>query len=338
MAVSAALSVPMLKLSGRGLGHTGGTIDKLESIPGFSMSLPTDRLMQNVREIGIAIGGQTAELAPADKKLYALRDVTGTTESIPLIAASIMSKKIASGADAVVIDVKVGSGAFMKTLRDAELLAQTMVSIGEAVNLKVTCLITDMETPLGTHIGNALEIEEVLSVLSGGGDKRLTELSMIITAYVLRVHNTQGEGQSDIEYFKKLAYETIENGTALLKFNEMVTKQGGDISKLPTASHSYEVRAESNGYISEICAHKAGMASMLLGAGRETVRDDIDYTAGIILKKQNGDFVGAGSVIAVLYADSEVNFIAAAEMFLSGVKYSRERVELPPVVYKAVAG
>lgn len=299
----ASAGIPVAKMSGRGLGHTGGTIDKLQSIEGFHTELSRDDFMIQVNDIGLSVIGQSGNLAPADKKLYALRDVTGTVESIPLIASSIMSKKIAAGADAIVLDVKAGSGAFMKTVKDAEELARAMVSIGTAVGRQTSAVISDMDQPLGFAVGNALEVREALDTLKGQGPEDLTELCLTLGAHMVVLG-----GKSDsFNEAKELLRTQLANGEALAKFRTFVAAQGGDESiadqpeKLPEAPYSDEVITEDAGYVSAIEAEQIGLAAMLLGAGRATKDADIDYAVGLTLRKKIGDEVKPGDTLAVLH-------------------------------------
>jgi len=299
----ASVGIPVAKMSGRGLGHTGGTIDKLESIEGFRTELSREKFMTQVNDIGLSVIGQSGNLAPADKKLYALRDVTATVESIPLIASSVMSKKIAAGADAIVLDVKTGSGAFMKTLEDSEKLAQAMVEIGTEVGRNTAAVISDMDQPLGNAIGNALEVHESIETLKGNGPEDLTELCLTLGAHMVVLG-----GKSDsIEAAKLLLRDQIANGAALAKFKAFIAAQGGDASiaddpsRLPQAPVIVEVKAESSGFVSAIEAEQLGLAAMLLGAGRATKDAVIDYAVGVMLRKKVGDSVEAGETIALLH-------------------------------------
>lgn len=300
--IVASLGVPVAKISGKGLGHTGGTIDKLESIPGFSTSLTLEKFLDNVKKHGIALAGQTENLTPADKKIYALRDVTETVDSIPLIASSIMSKKIASGADAIVLDVKTGEGAFMKTLDDSRALAKEMVSIGKNLGRETVAVITDMNQPLGYEIGNANEIIESIEVLKGKTIKGLSDVARQIASYMIYL----GKKADTLEKATELVNETIHIGNALKKFEEFIEAQGGnpsitsDYSILPTPTKHYELKSDKTGYISGIKALSIGLSAMKLGAGRKTKEDELDYSAGISLKKQMGDFVKEGDVLLVL--------------------------------------
>lgn len=298
----ASLGIPVAKMSGRGLGHTGGTIDKLESIEGFNVSLTMEQFIHNVNTYKMAIVGQTANLTPADKKLYALRDVTGTVDSIPLIASSIMSKKIASGSDAIVLDVKVGNGAFMKTLDEARTLASAMVAIGNGLGRKTIAILTNMDEPLGEEIGNANEVREAIKALKGESGKDLLEVAVTVAAYMA----VAGGAFTEVEEAKKGLYEAIGSGKALERFVELIGIQGGEREvilhpeRLPVAKQSIEVRAIKDGFVHEIRAEEIGTAAMLLGAGRAKKDDTIDYAAGITLKKKVTDPVKAGEVLCIL--------------------------------------
>jgi len=301
----AAAGVPVAKMSGRGLGHTGGTIDKLESIPGFNTSLPEDIFIANVNNYKMAIAGQSANLTPADKKIYALRDVTATVDSVPLIAASVMSKKIASGADAIVLDVKVGSGAFMKSIDEAKELARTMVNIGKSLNKKTLAVLTDMSQPLGREVGNANEVMEAVEVLSGRGAGDLTTVALTIAAHMTVLGGAYPDFTS--------AYAGLEqmlcSGKALEKFKQFVEIQGGDAAfilnpqLLPQAANHFEVKAEQNGYVAAINTEAVGSAAMLLGAGRRKKDDAIDHGAGLTMLKKVGDYVKSGEPICILHTN-----------------------------------
>ena len=303
----AAVGVPVAKMSGRGLGHTGGTIDKLESIDGFHVEISEADFIKLVNEDQVAVIGQTGNLTPADKKLYALRDVTGTVNSIPLIASSIMSKKIAAGADAIVLDVKTGNGAFMKTLEDAEALAHAMVSIGNNVGRNTMAIISDMSQPLGRAIGNALELKEAIDTLNGQGPKDLTELVLTLGSQMVVL----AERANTLEEARQLLNEAIENGSALDKFKTFLENQGGDASVvdspelLPTAEYQIDYKAKSSGVVSELIANEIGVASMMLGAGRQTKEDDIDLSVGIVLNKKVGDKVNAGESLLTIHSNRE---------------------------------
>ncbi len=301
----AALGVPIAKMSGRGLGHTGGTIDKLESIMGFHTALTTEQFIQNVNRVKLAIMGQTADIAPADKKLYALRDVTATVENMSLIASSIMSKKLAAGADAIVLDVKTGSGAFMKKESDSRALAEEMVKIGNAAGRKTVAVISDMDQPLGYAVGNALEVREAIATLKGEGPSDLEELCITLGSQMLLCAGRVAEEQEA----EKLLRETIHNGTALDKFAEFVQAQGGDSScvyqpdKLPLAAVKKEVQSTQAGYIEKILCEEIGVASLLLGGGRRKKEDTIDLSVGIVLHKKAGDSVEKGDSLATIYGN-----------------------------------
>jgi len=305
----AALGVPVAKMSGRGLGHTGGTVDKLESITGFHTERTQQQFVDQVNTIGVSIIGQSGDLAPADKQLYALRDVTATVESIPLISSSIMSKKIAAGADAIVLDVKTGDGAFMKTLEESIQLAQMMVNIGTEVGRDTAAVISDMDQPLGFAIGNALEVEEAIVTLQGKGPADLTELCIALAAHMVVL----GQQASSYDEARLRVEECLRSGNALLKLQEFVEAQGGDgsivhdVSKLPQASQQYEVKSQQSGYVNAIGAEQLGIAAMKLGAGRATKDESIDHAVGIVLRKKVGDAVQQGEVLATLYVNSEVN-------------------------------
>lgn len=303
------------KMSGRGLGHTGGTIDKLESIPGYQVELSEEKFIQQVNDIHCAMVGQTGNLAPADKKLYALRDVTSTVEAIPLIASSIMSKKLASGAEGIVLDVKVGEGAFMKSVREANQLAQTMINIGRNAGRKVTAIISDMSQPLGYAVGNILEVKEAIDTLKGEGPEDLTELSLVLASHMVFL---AGIGE-DIQQSRDLVEEQISNGQALEKFKEMVERQGGDVSyidhpeKFDLACRRIQVEAAKDGKISEINALEIGRLAEILGAGRETLEDEIDLTAGLVLNKKVGDSVQEGELIATLHTNKSDEELAEVQ-------------------------
>lgn len=303
----AALDVPVAKMSGRGLGHTGGTIDKLEAIDGFHVELTKDEFIKLVNRDKVAVIGQSGNLTPADKKLYALRDVTGTVNSIPLIASSIMSKKIAAGADAIVLDVKTGAGAFMKTEEDAAELAKAMVRIGNNVGRQTMAVISDMSQPLGFAIGNALEVKEAIDTLKGEGPEDLHELVLTLGSQMVvlaKKADTLDEARAKLE-------EVMKNGKALKKFKDFLKNQGGDSSivddpsKLPQAAYQIDVPAKEAGVVSEIVADEIGVAAMLLGAGRATKEDEIDLAVGIMLRKKVGDKVEKGEPLVTLYANRE---------------------------------
>ena len=311
----AACGVKMAKMSGRGLGHTGGTIDKLESIPGFSCDMTTEQFLENVERVGFAIASQTAEIDPADKKLYALRDVTGTVAVRGLIVSSILSKKLAAGADIIVLDVKCGSGSFMKTEADARLLAQEMVDVGNAAGRKTAALITDMDQPLGRAVGNALEVREAIAALKGEFRGDLTELCLTLGSTILLLGGMAGtEAQA-----RALAQRTIDDGSALRKLGEFIAAQGGDArviddaSLLPYAPVQLPVYADKNGYVNHMNAEGIGLTSLRLGGGRATKESMIDPAVGVVLEKKTGDAVREGDVLAVIHAASAADAARAAE-------------------------
>ncbi len=319
--IVACCGVKVAKMSGRGLGHTGGTIDKLESIPGFKVALREDDFFDIVKNIGCSVISQTGNLVPADKKIYALRDVTATVESKPLIASSIMSKKIASGADCILLDVKVGNGAFMKTKEDAIELSKIMVEIGEKFGRKVAAVITDMNSPLGCAIGNALEVYESCEVLRGKGPKDLREVSFSLAAYMLQI-----AGKGTFDDCLAMVKRVVESGEAYEKFKEMVAAQGGDLSSFesenynPKALVERDIISSVSGYIHSINAEDLGKASMILGAGRERKEDSIDYSAGIILKKKVGDKVSKGDVLARFYSSGSEKCDRSEEIFKNALE------------------
>ncbi|WP_336878616.1 pyrimidine-nucleoside phosphorylase [Staphylococcus nepalensis] len=303
----ASVGVPVAKMSGRGLGHTGGTIDKLESVKGFHVEISEDKFVKLVNESKVAVIGQTGNLTPADKKLYGLRDVTGTVNSIPLIASSIMSKKIAAGADAIVLDVKTGNGAFMKTLEDAEALARAMVNIGNNVGRNTMAIISDMGQPLGNAIGNALEVKEAIETLQGKGPKDLTELVMTLGSQMVVV----GGKAKDLDEARLLLEKAINDGSALEAFRTFLENQDGDgsvvddVNRLPQARFQIDLPSQKSGTVTEIIANEIGIASMMLGAGRQTKEDDIDLSVGIVLNKKVGDFVSEGESLLTIHSNCE---------------------------------
>ena len=336
--IVAALGVPVAKMSGRGLGHTGGTIDKLECFAGFTTGISDETFVRNVNEIGIAIAGQTANLAPADKKLYALRDVTGTVDQMSLIASSIMSKKLASGSDAIVLDVKTGNGAFMKKFEDSVALAEAMVSIGTMAGKKTAAVITDMDQPLGYAIGNSLEVIEAIDTLNGNGPKDFKEVVFALGSQMLQF---AGRATSDAEA-RLLMESVIADGSALKKFAEFVTAQGGDAapvydtSLLPVAKQQLAVTAPKDGYVHRILAEDIGIACMTLGGGRETKESEIDLSVGIILKKKNGDMVNAGDTLAIIYGNDETKMQEAQRKILNAYEIKPERIEVQPIIRKYI--
>lgn len=330
----AACGAPVAKMSGRGLGHTGGTLDKLASVPGFRVELGREEFIDQVNRVGCAIVGQTADLVPADKKLYALRDVTATVESIPLIAASVMAKKIAGGADAIVLDVKTGDGAFMKTLDDSFRLAEAMVAIGTRVGRETVAFVTDMDQPLGYAVGNALEVAEAIETLRGFGPPDLEELCLALGAQMLRL---AGLAETAAAARQKLV-AALRSGRALAKFKEMVAAQGGDVShinqpvKLPRASVIHRVPAPTAGYVAGITALEVGRTAMLLGAGRETKESAIDLAVGVVLKKKVGDAVAHGEALAEIHANDPALVPAAAQRLLAAYRFAPEPVARPPLL------
>lgn len=337
--IAAACGVKIAKMSGRGLGHTGGTVDKLESIPGLRTDIPRQEFFSIVQEVGLSIIGQSGNLCPADKKLYALRDVTATVESLPLIASSIMSKKIAAGADAILLDVKMGSGAFMKTLEDSRALAREMVRIGSQVGRRTVALITDMDMPLGSRIGNALEVQEAVEVLSGKGDRRLRALCLELSANMIYL----GGHAPDMPKARAKAVEAVRSGRALEKLRRMVEAQGGDPSyitnpeKFTISPACVEIAAPQGGYITRLDAEGCGLAAVELGAGRETKESLIDFGAGIVLLHNKGDRVEQGQPIARLYAQSEAQCRRGAERFLQALEVGQTEPQTGPMLVERVA-
>ena len=335
--IVAACGVKVAKMSGRGLGHTGGTVDKMESIPGMKTSLEPEEFFEIVNKTGLSVIGQSGNLAPADKKLYALRDVTATVDSIPLIAASIMSKKLAAGNDCILLDVKTGSGAFMKTLDDSIALAEKMVAIGENAGKRTVALITDMDIPLGYHIGNALEVIEAVETLNGRGPEDLTGVCLELAANMLYL-----AGKGSLEECRQMAGDAIDSKKALERLIAMVEAQGGDsgvikdTDRFKKAPYEYKVCAASDGYVTAIDTKSCGIASAMLGAGRETVDSSIDFSAGIALKCKVGDKVKRGDPLAVLYASDAALFSAAARRFLEAYTISDRNVEMQPLVFARV--
>lgn len=322
--LAASLGVKVAKMSGRGLGHTGGTIDKLESIPGLSTAIDRERFFRIVNETGIAVIGQSGNMVPADKKMYALRDVTATVDSIPLIASSIMSKKIAAGSDGIVLDVKTGSGAFMKSLKDSVALAKEMVAIGTGAGRRCCALITDMDVPLGRAVGNSLEVVEAIETLKGRGPEDLTQVCLELCAHMLYM-----AGRGGLDACRAMAEEAMADGRGVKTLAAMVKAQGGDESyildpgRFPEAAFFLEVKAEEEGVITHIDTEGCGIASAMLGAGRQKKEDVIDYSAGIRLCKKYGDSVKKGEAIAVLFASREELFEGASKKLLSA--YTIER-------------
>ena len=336
--IVAACGVKIAKMSGRGLGHTGGTIDKLESIPGFRVAIDTDEFFEIVNKVGISVVGQSGNLAPADKKLYALRDVTATVDSIPLIAASIMSKKLAAGSDCILLDVKTGSGAFMKSLEDSITLAEKMVSIGTKAGRKIAALITNMDIPLGHAIGNSLEVIEAVDVLNGKGPEDLAQVSFELAANMLYLAE-----KGTLEECRGKVREAVDSGAALAKLKDMVLAQGGDVSVIEDtnnfkkAEYYYDVVAPHSGIITHINTEEVGVASVALGAGRETKESSIDYQAGIVLRKKTGEQVQVGEVLATLYSSSFERIKAGEKLFLESYTIDPEGKEnVEPLIYARV--
>ncbi|MDF2904216.1 MAG: Pyrimidine-nucleoside phosphorylase, partial [Bacillus sp. (in: firmicutes)] len=326
----AAVGVPVAKMSGRGLGHTGGTIDKLEAVAGFHVEIKNEEFIELVNKNKLAVIGQSGNLTPADKKLYALRDVTATVNSIPLIASSIMSKKIAAGADAIVLDVKTGAGAFMKTLEQSRELAKAMVGIGNNVGRKTMAVISDMNQPLGYAIGNALEVKEAIDTLKGEGPEDLTELCLTLGSYMVLL----AEKAETLEAARKLLETAIADGSALESMKLFLRSQGGDGSvvddptKLPQSTYTFELPALSDGYVAEIVADAVGTAAMLLGAGRATKESEIDLAVGLMLRKKIGDKVAKGESLVTIYSNFE-NVTTVEEKLYQSIKLSDTAVKAP---------
>ncbi|EEM05864.1 Pyrimidine-nucleoside phosphorylase [Bacillus pseudomycoides] len=332
----AALDVPVAKMSGRGLGHTGGTIDKLEAVEGFHVEITKEQFIELVNRDKVAIIGQTGNLTPADKKIYALRDVTGTVNSIPLIASSIMSKKIAAGADAIVLDVKTGAGAFMKTEEDAKELAHAMVRIGNNVGRQTMAVISDMSQPLGFAIGNALEVQEAIDTLKGEGPEDLTELVLVLGSQMVVL----GKKANTLEEAREMLKEVMKNGKAIEKFKEFLSNQGGDSSivdhpeKLPQAKYVIDVPAKTSGVVSNIVADEIGIAAMLLGAGRATKEDEIDLAVGLMLRKKVGEAVKEGEPLVTIYANRENVEDVKAKIY-ENISVS-EKAETPNLIHTII--
>ncbi len=333
----ASVGVPVAKMSGRGLGHTGGTIDKLESISGFHVEITKEEFIRLVNKNKLAVIGQSGNLTPADKKLYALRDVTATVDSIPLIASSIMSKKIAAGADAIVLDVKTGAGAFMKTIEDSRALAKAMVRIGNNVGRKTMAVISDMNQPLGFAIGNALEVKEAIDTLKGEGPEDLTELCLALGSQMVLLANKA----SNLQEAREKLQVVIENGTALEVFKTFLQSQGGDSSvvddpsKLPQAKYIFELEAKEDGYVTEMVADEIGTAAMLLGAGRATKESNIDLAVGFILNKKIGDKVTKGQSLVTIYSNFE-DVSEVKEKLYRNIKVSPSKVDAPTLIYEII--
>ena len=324
--IVSSLGGKMAKMSGRGLGHTGGTVDKLESIPGYKTTLTAEQFLQQVEDVGVAVIGQSGNLTPADKKLYALRDVTATVDSLPLITSSIMSKKLAAGSHSIVLDVKVGSGAFMKTLDDARKLAENMVAIGKACGRNVRAVLSNMDVPLGMAIGNALEVQEAAEILQGRGCEDLRGVCMTLAANMVELCNGWDE-----DFAKQQVHEAVASGKAFEQMKRWIAAQGGDasvledFSKLPQASTVHEILAPQDGWVSRMDTQKVGEASSILGAGRMTKEDTIDFAAGIVLSKKTGDFAKKGDVLARLYTNKPEAIAESEAMFLRALCWSEEQ-------------
>ena len=335
--IVASLGLTVAKMSGRGLGHTGGTVDKLEAIPGFCTDLAVSEFERIVNETGIAIVGQSATLAPADKKLYALRDVTATVDSMPLIASSIMGKKLAADDDCIVLDVKTGSGSFMKSVEDSRTLAKLMVAIGKRAGKRISALITDMDRPLGYAVGNSLEVVEAIETLQGKGPEDLLELSLALAAQILFLAD-----KGTLEECRAMAQDAITSGKALDTFARMVAAQGGNADfiyhpeNFAKAPYVREVKVEKDGYIATVNTEQYGLASLLLGAGRNTKEDKIDLSAGYLLKKKTGDSIKAGDTLAVLYASREDLFDAAERTLLNATTITAEAPEKRPLIFEII--
>ena len=332
-----SLGCVMAKMSGRGLGHTGGTVDKLESIKGFNVELTPEDFFSQVEKNGVAVIGQSGNLTPADKKLYALRDVTATVDSIPLIASSIMSKKLAAGSHTIVLDVKYGSGAFMKTPEEAELLATEMVKIGNNCGRNTAAVITNMERPLGKNIGNSLEVIEAIEVLRGNGPDDLREVCLTLASQIVSLCEKISEDKA-----REMCEDALNSGKAFEKFKEWITSQGGDGSWVestdlfPKATYEFEIKAECDGYISKMDAESIGISSVVLGAGRESKDDIIDMSAGIVLNKKTGDKIAKGDTLATLYTCNESTFASAKDKFISALEISNEKPSQEPLVFKVI--
>lgn len=330
----AACGIKVAKMSGRGLGHTGGTIDKLESFEGFSTGISERQFIDNVNKIGIAIMGQTADLAPADKKLYGLRDVTATVDNMSLIASSIMSKKLASGADAIVLDVKTGSGAFMKEEKDAFSLAKEMVELGKNAGRKAVAVVSDMDQPLGYAVGNSLEVKEAIDTLKGNGPADFLELCLTLGSYMVEL----GGLAADEKDARKMLEQTIADGSALKKLAQFIEAQGGDPKAvyesdlLPKADFIEEIASPREGYIKKIVCDEIGICSLILGGGRETKESDIDLAVGLVLKKKAGDYVKAGESLAVIHGNDREKMEAAKVRFINAYSFSDKPVEKQPFI------
>ncbi len=332
--IVAACGVPFGKMSGRGLGHTGGTLDKLESIPGFRVELTTQEFLQQVRDVGLAIIGQSANLVPADKLLYGLRDVTATVDNVSLIAASIMSKKIAAGADAIVLDVKVGDGAFMKTIEDARELAEMMLELGRQAGLDIACVLTDMDQPLGHAVGNALEIRETIATLRGEGPPDFTELVLSASAHLLAFSDLGIDEATG----RERAVAAVADGSALAAYERWIAAQGGDPAEdaLPAAPVVRDVEAPRAGYVGAIGAVDIGLAALRLGAGRQTKDDDIDHAVGVLCLKKRGDRAAAGETLAQVHAQDDESAARAADEVLAAYTFADDAPAPTPIVLETI--
>ena len=335
--IVASLGCKVTKMSGRGLGHTGGTVDKLEAIPGYKTDIPIDEFLKQVQEIGIAVIGQTGNLTPADKKIYALRDVTATVDSIPLIASSIMSKKIAAGSHNIVLDTKFGNGAFMKSEEDAELLAQEMVKIGKHCGRNMAAVLSNMNSPLGNMVGNSLEVMEAVEILKGENQGDLKDLSVELAAVMVSLSKNIDETSA-----KDLVLDSITSGKAYSKMKEWISFQGGDISyiedtnKFRKAKFIVEVLSQNEGYLSSMNTEEIGITSGILGGGRLSKEDTIDFSAGIEVIKKTGDFVKKGEVVAKLFTNNEKTIDTAKERYLGALKFTNEKPQPKPLIYKII--
>lgn len=335
--IVSALGGKLAKMSGRGLGHTGGTVDKLEAIPGYRTTLSAEEFMQQVEQIGVAVIGQSGNLTPADKKLYALRDVTATVSSLPLITSSIMSKKLAAGSHSIVLDVKVGSGAFMKTLGDARRLAENMVAIGKRCGRNVRAVLTNMDVPLGNYIGNALEVQEAAEVLQGRGCRELREVCVTLAANMLTLCNGWEE-----DFARRQVLSAIESGAAFRQMKRWVAAQGGDASaledyaRLPQAAFKKQVLAPQSGWICRMDTQRVGEASGILGAGRMTKEDTIDFAAGLVLAKKTGEYAEKGDVLATLYTNRAQTLEAAEQTLLGAISWGGAQPQAQKLVYEVI--
>lgn len=327
--IVASLGVKVYKMSGRGLGHTGGTIDKLESIPGFKVDLTKKQFLSQVNKINLSVVSQTANLVPADKKIYALRDVTGTVESIPLIASSIMSKKIALGASNIVIDLKVGSGALIKNLDDATKLANIMINIGKKYKRKVVCLLTNMDIPLGYNVGNSLEIKEAISVLKNEGEENLTNLCVALASHMVSLALSISFDEA-----REKVINTLKNGDALAKFYEFINFQQGRIDEMKDALYKYDVKAPINGFLTNIDAYIVGCYACEIGCGRRNKEDVIDYDAGIVIRKKINDYISTNDIVFTVFSNSEIKDF---QRLLDSLTISSKKIELPPLIYKVMS-